>query len=137
MNISSEQVLVTKPAKEVFDFLTDFNNYEKLMPEQVIRWESDKDSGRFTIKDLTEIGMRIESFEAYRFVQLHSDGKVPFEFTLTFHLDENAEGNTLVHADFEGQVGGMIAMMAKRPLTNLVNHMVEQIQHQLPATSNQ
>ena len=73
MNISSEQVLVTKPAKEVFDFLTDFNNYEKLMPEQVIRWESDKDSGRFTIKDLTEIGMRIESSQPNSLVSLSSD----------------------------------------------------------------
>ena len=130
MNITSEQLLVSNPEKEVFEFLTDFNNYEKLMPEQVIKWESDKDSGRFTIKDLTEIGMRIESSQPNSLVRLSSDGKVPFDFTLSFHLDENAEGNTLVHIEFEGKVGGMIAMMAKRPLTNLVNHMVEKIQHQ-------
>ena len=119
--------MVSRPPGLVHDFLTDFNNYEMLMPEQVIKWESDKVSGRFTIKDLTEIGMRIENSDPHKFVKLHSDGKVPFEFTLTFHLDENAEGNTLVYAEFDGQVGGMIAMMAKRPLTNLVNHMVEKI----------
>ena len=128
MDITSEQVLVSKPEEEVFKFLTNFNNYEKLMPEQVIKWESDEVSGRFTIKDLTEIGMRIESSTPYNLVRLSSDGKVPFDFTLTFHLDENAEANTLVHIEFEGKVGGMIAMMAKRPLTNLVNHMVEKIQ---------
>jgi carbon monoxide dehydrogenase subunit G len=129
MKISSETVIVNKPMEVVFDFLMDFNNYEKLMPEQVIKWESNEKSGRFTIKDLTEIGMRIENSEPHNSVQLHSDGKVPFDFTLTFHLDDNAESDTLIHAEFVGQVGGMIAMMAKRPLTNLVNHMVEQIQH--------
>jgi carbon monoxide dehydrogenase subunit G len=129
MKISSETVLVNKPMEVVFDFLMDFNNYEKLMPEQVIKWESNEKAGRFTIKDLTEIGMRIDKSDPNRFVQLHSDGKVPFDFTLTFHLDDNAEGDTLVHAEFDGQVGGMIAMMAKRPLSNLVNHMVEKIQH--------
>ena len=130
MKINSDTVIVNKPVSLIFDFLMDFNNYRKLMPEQVIKWESNQKAGRFTIKDLTEIGMRIEKSDPQKFVQLHSDGKVPFEFTLTFHLDDNAEGNTLVHAEFEGQVGGMISMMAKRPLTNLVNHMVEQIRKQ-------
>jgi carbon monoxide dehydrogenase subunit G len=129
MKISSDTVVVNSPVGKVFDFLADFNNYEKLMPEQVIKWESNEISGRFTIKDLTEIGLRIENTEQNKSVQLHSDGKVPFEFTLTFYLDDNSEGNTLVHAEFEGQVGGMIAMMARRPLTNLVNHMVEEIRH--------
>ena len=127
MKISSDTVTVNKPAEVIFKFLADFNNYQNLMPEQVIKWESDREAGRFTIKDLTEIGMRIENSDPHKFVELHSDGKVPFDFTLTFYLDENAEGNTLVYSEFDGQVGGMIAMMAKRPLTNLVNHMVEQL----------
>ena len=33
--IESEKVTLNKPAKEVYDFLSDFNNFEKLMPELV------------------------------------------------------------------------------------------------------
>ena len=34
---------MNKTAKEVFDFLSDFNNFQKLMPEQVVDWKSTAD----------------------------------------------------------------------------------------------
>ena len=127
VNIKSETVLVDRPVAKVFDFLTDFNNFEKLMPDQVVKWSSDKNSGRFTIKDMAEIGMRIEEVNEDQYVLITSDGKVPFEFKLRVNLEKVGEGQTAVEIDFDGQVGAMIAMMAKRPLTNLVNHMVDSI----------
>ena len=57
------------------------------------------------------------------------NGKVPFDFTLKVNLEKREEDQTAVHIDFDGKVGAMLAMMAKRPLTNLVNHMVERIKH--------
>lgn len=128
MNIKSEQLIIDKPVEQIFEFLTDFNNFEKLMPEQVIKWESDEKSCRFTIKDMAEIGMRIENVEANKAIFITSDGKVPFDFNLKVDLDEKAENQTAVQIFFDGKVGAMLAMMAKRPLTNLVNHMVEAIQ---------
>ena len=129
MNIKSDLVIINKPVGQVFDFLTDFNNFEKLMPEQVVKWESNEISGRFTIKDLAEIGMKIEGSDPHQVIHLTSDGKVPFDFKLKVNLEKKAEDQTAVHIDFDGKVGAMLAMMAKRPLTNLVNHMVERIKH--------
>lgn len=129
MNIKSDLVIVNKPVGQVFDFLSDFNNFEKLMPEQVVKWESNEISGRFTIKDLAEIGMRIVDVEQHKVVYLSSDGKVPFDFTLNVNLEKRTADQTAVQIDFDGKVGSMLAMMAKRPLTNLVNHMVERIKH--------
>jgi len=129
MNLKSDLVIINKPIGKVFDFLTNFNNFEKLMPEQVVKWESNEVSGRFTIKDLAEIGMKIESTEEGKLIRISSDGKVPFEFKLLVNLEKKGEDQTAVHIDFDGKVGAMIAMMAKKPLTNLVNHMVEKIKH--------
>ena len=129
MNIKSDLIIINKPVGQVFDFLTNFNNFEKLMPEQVVKWESNEVSGRFTIKDLAEIGMKIESTEEDKLIHISSDGKVPFEFKLLVNLEKKEEAQTAVHIDFDGKVGAMIAMMAKKPLTNLVNHMVDKIKH--------
>ena len=128
MNIKSETLTTNASVEKVFDFLNNYNNYEKLMPEQVIKWESDERSGRFTIKDMTTLGMRIDEVKADEYVLLHSDGKVPFEFTLRILLDNKGDNLTDVCIEFDGAVSSMIAMMARRPLTNLVNHMVERIQ---------
>ena len=127
MNIKSDLIIVNKPVGRVFDFLTDFNNFEKLMPEQVVRWESTEVSGRFTIKDLAEIGMKIEEVEHHKSVLLSSDGKVPFDFKLRINLEKKEEEQTAVHIEFDGKMSAMIAMMAKKPLSNLVNHMVAKI----------
>ncbi len=127
MNIKSELVIVSKPLGQVFDFLTNFNNFEKLMPEQVIKWESNETSCRFTIKDMAEIGMKIDKIDHNKSILVVSDGKVPFEFTLRVDLEEKDADKTAVQIEFDGKMGAMIAMMAKRPLTNLVNHMVEKI----------
>jgi len=129
MKIKSDLVVVNKPIGQVFDFLTNFNNFEKLMPEQVVKWESNEVSGRFTIKDMAELGMKIQDVDHNKYVLVSSDGKVPFEFTLRVNLEKMEENQTTVHIDFDGNVGTMIAMMAKRPLTNLVNHMAEKIKH--------
>lgn len=126
MNIKSETVTINAPSGALFGLLIDYNNYEQLMPEQVVRWQSDERSGRFTIKDMTELGMRIEDAVPDEYVLLHSDGKVPFEFTLKLAM-EPAGDQTDVYIEFDGKPAPMIAMMAKRPLTNLVNHMVSQI----------
>jgi carbon monoxide dehydrogenase subunit G len=131
VNIKSDIVSVNKGSGIVFDFLSNYNNYEKLMPEQVVKWQSDEKSGRFTIKDMTELGMRIEEAKQSAYVLLHSDGKVPFAFTLKVILEEKSAGQTEVSIEFDGKPAPMIAMMAKRPLTNLVNHMVSQIPLQL------
>ena len=97
------------------------------MPEQVIRWESDETHGRFTIKDLTELGMRIEEIRPGEYIKLHSDGKVPFEFTLTVFTNLVSPETSKVYIAFDGNVSPMIAMMARRPLMNLVNHMAGRI----------
>jgi len=131
VNIKSDIVSLSQPKEKVFDFLKDYNNYQMLMPEQVVKWESNEISGRFTIKDMTELGMRIEETMPGEYVLLHSDGKVPFEFTLKVVLDSK-DSATDVFIEFNGSPAPMIAMMAKRPLTNLVNHMVGRI-HEMHA----
>lgn len=100
------------------------------MPEQVVKWESDARAGRFTIRDLTEIGMRIKDASPYHTILLSSDGKVPFDFTMSVEIGQEGENQASVQIIFDGNVSPMIAMMAKRPLTNLVNHMVEKVKEQ-------
>lgn len=100
------------------------------MPEQVVKWGSDARRGRFTIKDLTEIGMRIQDTAPYHTILLSSDGKVPFDFTMSVKIGQEGESRASVQIIFNGDVSPMIAMMARRPLTNLVNHMVGKVKEQ-------
>ena len=102
-------------------FLSDFNNFEKLMPEQVVNWTSTTNSCSFTIKGMADLAMKIGDTEANRFISYTSDGDSPFPFHLDFNLSETDGSSCDVTAVLHAQLNTMLKMMASRPLQNFVN----------------
>ena len=130
MNINGKKVQIAKSKQNVYEFLSDFNNFKTLMPEQVTNWTSDTESCTFTIQGITTITLRYSKKEPYSLLEVVPEGKSPISFTMQFHL-ENAEGDNLrsagtIHIDAD--MNPMLAMMAKRPLENLVDVMSQKLQ---------
>ena len=44
--IESDKVTVNKTSEEIYTFLSNFNNFQKLMPEQVTNWQSTEEDCR-------------------------------------------------------------------------------------------
>src|SRR4051812_30023565 len=92
--IESEKVALVKSQEEVFNFLSDFNNFEKLMPEQVTDWVSDSSTASFNIKGMASLGMAIESRTPFTEIKIKKNGKAPFDFFLTCEIGNGASENT-------------------------------------------
>lgn len=115
LTIESKKVDVSKGAQEVYDFLIDLNNLEKLMPQERIEyWKSTEDTCRFGIKNLSSIGMKIKEFSIPNQIVLESDGKNPFDFTLTIFINGDASVNS--YLVFEGNVNMFMKAMVQKPL---------------------
>lgn len=125
--IESEKVLINNSDKTIFSFLTNFNNFEKLMPEQIINWVSDEDSCSFTIKGMAQLGMRINQKEPYSKIVIVADGKVPFQFELICLLNFVGLEQTETQFVFIADLNPMLKMMAKAPLENFVNLLVKKL----------
>ena len=123
--MQSDAVEVKKTPAEVFSFLSDFNNFEKLMPEQVINWKSDPKTCSFTIKGMASLGMAIESVIPEREVKIRRDGKAPFDFFLTCSIEPSGQEASRVQLFFDADLNPMLRMMAERPLTNFLNMLVK------------
>jgi len=129
MEFTSEWKSVTTDPEKVFNFLSDLQNLGKLMPEQVINWQADAESCSFTIKGMTNLKLRIHERVPFSLISLKPEGKSPFTFTLDSTIRENnlgSEVKILLNAD----LNPMLAMMAKRPLQNLVNIIAENLGRQ-------
>jgi len=111
----------------VYNFLEDFNNFEKLMPEQVINWQSTKDNCSFTIKGMADLAMRIDHKEEPGLIKYASEGKSPFDFDLRFTMTASQEDICQVEAVFAAELNPMIKMVASRPLQNFVNLLVDKL----------
>jgi carbon monoxide dehydrogenase subunit G len=127
--LQSDKAEVKRSPSEVFSFLSDFNNFEKLMPEQVVDWKSNSQSCSFTIKGMATLGMAIESTIPEREIRIRKDGKAPFDFFLTCKIEPSATaGHSLLQLVFDADLNPMLKMIAERPLTNFLNMLVKKFQ---------
>ncbi len=123
MKIDGKKAVVAAPPHKVFQFLSNFNNYEKLMPEQIVNWQSDEETCSFTIKGMADIRLKFSRKEHPRFLELVPDGKTPVNFTLQVNIApypmNEQQSEVSVHVDAD--LNPMLAMFARKPFENLAN----------------
>lgn len=125
MVIEGKPARIQASKKSVFDFLSDFNHYEKLMPEQVVNWKSDRDACSFTIKNMTNLALKFKYKNPHQLIEIEPDGASPIQFDLKIELEEDKSSKevTLAKVKIDADLNPMMAMIAKKPLENLVNIM--------------
>ena len=129
MNLESPKVTVQKSAQQLFDLLSDVKNFEKLMPENIAKFEViGEDAFIFGLKGMPEIKLKMkEKVAPNKIVLGAASDKLPF--TLIANIDSVSESSSDVKLDFEGDFNPMMAMMIKGPIgkfietlaTNMVN----------------
>lgn len=120
MNLDSPKVTVEKPAQYIFDSLSDVKNFEKLMPENIAKFEVTGDeSFIFALKGMPEIKLKMKERTAPNKVVLGAaSDKLPF--TLTGNIDAVSDTSSQVQLKFEGEFNAMMAMMVKGPITKFI-----------------
>lgn len=124
----SDKVLINSSGENIFVFLCDFNNFEKLMPEQVINWKSTENTCSFTIKGLTDISMKIHETIPHTAIIIVPKGKAPFEFELLCNIESIEDNKAEAHIIFNADLNPMLSMMASKPLQNFVNMLIYKLQ---------
>ncbi len=125
--IESEKVEINNSAEKVFNYLSDFNNFEKLMPSQVTNWTSTNEECSFTINGMATIGMKIIEKTPHTKITITSNGKVPFEFKLYVLLAEVDANNCIGQLTFESELNMMMKMMVEKPLGNFFNMLAQKM----------
>lgn len=127
MNLESQKVTVEKSAEYLFNALTDVRSFEKLMPDNIAKFEVlDEKAFIFGLKGMPEIKLKMKEHTPFSKVVLGAaSDKLPF--TLTADLNSLADNSTEVQLQFEGEFNAMMAMMIKGPigkfLETLANNM--------------
>jgi carbon monoxide dehydrogenase subunit G len=120
MNLESPKVSVQKSAQELFDLLSDVKNFEKLMPENIAKFEViGDDAFIFGLKGMPEIKLKMkENVAPSKIVLGAASDKLPF--TLIANIDSVSETSSDVKLDFEGDFNPMMAMMIKGPIGKFI-----------------
>jgi len=127
MHIESPRKTVSKNKKEVFEFLSNVKNFERLMPENTSKFEVlDEGTFIFALKGMPEITLKKkEEIPHEKIVFGAAEGKL--DFTLTADIQELTESSTEVTLHFNGEFNAMMAMMIKSPITNFIGTLSENL----------
>jgi carbon monoxide dehydrogenase subunit G len=126
-HIESQPAHVNAPAAQVFTFLSDMKNIEKLLPAgKYSEWKAEQDMCSFKIQNAYTIGLRIKESKSNEEITYESTAGSPFPFTLKVQLKE-AGAQTTGQLICDAQINPFLEMMVKTPLKNLFDYMAGQL----------
>ena len=122
---TARQQEVQQTISHLFDALSDVKNFEKLMPEDIAKFEVlGNDIFNFGLKGMPEIKLKMKDKTQYSKVVLAAaSDKLPF--TLTANIDTVSDSSCAVQLHFEGDFNPMMAMMIKGPISKFIKTLAE------------
>jgi len=124
--VESKTVSIEAPAEKLFNYLSNFNNFQHLMPPQVTQWKSTTDSCSFNIQGMADIELNIQEKIPFQLIKMNASGTTPVGLFMTWNFIEN-RNLTDVRLVLDADLNPVMAMMAKAPLNNFVNLLVDKL----------
>ncbi len=127
MNIEGNNITVNKSQEDLFNFLTQLENFKQLMPENTEKFEVDGESFIFGLKGMPEIRLVMKEKTEFSNVTLGAaSSKLPF--TLAADIEAVSDSQSKAQLKFESSFNPMMAMMVKKPLTSFINTLTENLE---------
>mgnify|MGYP003585110179 CR=1 FL=1 len=125
MNLESPKVTIEKDGSYLFNALTDVKNFQKLMPENIAKFEVTGDeSFIFGLKGMPEIKLKMkDKQEPTKVVLGAASDKLPF--TLTANIDDKGSNQSDIQLAFTGEFNPMMAMMVKGPISKFIETLAQ------------
>jgi carbon monoxide dehydrogenase subunit G len=121
MNLESRVVNTQKSPEELYNFLTQVENFKQLLPEDTKFELLGDDKFLFGLKGMPEIKLALKDSTKFTKVVLGSLGD-KMSFTLTSNIEQFATGSQ-VQLLFDGDFNAMMAMMIKGPITKFLEQL--------------
>ncbi|MBR5784546.1 MAG: hypothetical protein IKY43_05205 [Bacteroidales bacterium] len=130
MNIESKKIAINKEAKVIYDFVGNFNNFQKLLPSQVEGWTSTVDTCSFKVGGFMQIQLRMVEKIPYSKVVVAPDSstasQLPFQLIVSMN-EKNGVTDTVVSTSIEGN--SMMLMMVKGKIKPALDSLAEQLKY--------
>lgn len=127
MKIDSDKSIVNASVEKVYDFLVNAENIGQLLPEKEVQdFKGSAKECSFKVQGGITISLVQDELNPDKEIKMVSGEKSPFPFKLTVHLEPKGE-HTEGYIAFDGEVNAFLKMMVKKPLTNLFNHMTNEL----------
>ncbi|HEY1024922.1 MAG TPA: SRPBCC family protein [Sphingobacteriaceae bacterium] len=127
MTVFESKAIIARSASEVYSFLSDLNNHEKLMPENVYNWSSTSDEARFTIQNMAKLALKVSNRIENSTIIIAPAEEVPFGVELRWVISDNGDNSTTAVLTISADLNMMMKMLASGPLQKLTDHQTQKL----------
>jgi carbon monoxide dehydrogenase subunit G len=130
MKIESKIGKSTASDQQIYSFITDFNNFQELIPGDVVsEWKSSEDRCTFQVKPIGKTGLMIIDRAPHSLIKISSIPEISsYHFLIWIQLKKVSEADTRIKITIEPEVNKMVLPMIKSPLKQFVNGLVDKIE---------
>ncbi len=129
LKLNSRSGIAKGSQHKVFNFLSDFRNFMHLFPEDKIDdIEVTENTLRFTLPALGQVGLKIGEKVPYDRLVIEAMEDTSADFTFRIYISENDAETSTVSLDLDANLNMFVEMMAKTPLQQFLNLMIEKVE---------
>ena len=129
VKIESKKVEIKRNVEFVYEYLADFTHFSMVANDKIENFKATQDRCSFTIKGMTDMGLKIISRLPNESITISNDTDVPssmpLNFLIIFEFEKLEPYVTKVIVKMELDANPMIAMMVKKPLEKFVNSLAD------------
>jgi len=129
VKIESKKVEIKRNVEFVYEYLADFTHFSMVANDKIENFKATQDRCSFTIKGMTDMGLKIISRLPNESITISNDTDVPssmpLNFLIIFEFERVEPYVTKVIVKMELDANSMIAMMVKKPLEKFVNSLAD------------
>lgn len=127
--IESKVGKINGSAERVYNFLSNFNNFSRLVPPDKVKdWEADESHCHFTIEGIGEAGLQIIEKEPFSLIKITGEEGSKLNFFFWIQLKETEPNDTRIKLTINADLNPMVKMMATKPLQNFVDTLIDQLE---------
>jgi len=127
MTIIESTTQVSLPIDKVYAFLSDLNNHQELMPENIYNWSSTTDEASFTIQNMAKLAIKIANRVENQELTAIPTEKPPFDVELKWTVNANEDGSTTATHIISADLNMMMKMLAAGPLQKLADYQTQKL----------
>ncbi len=131
MTIIESSTEINLPLDKVYNFLSDLNNHQQLMPENIYNWSSTTDEASFTIQNMAKLAIKISSRLPNSEIIAIPTEKPPFDVELKWTVTANDNGGTTAKHIISADLNMMMKMLASGPLQKLADYQTQKLKEVL------
>ena len=128
--IKSTTISTDKSVSDMFNYLSELSNFERLMPDNVRSFYIKNDCAILDIQGIGKLELAITETDNPSKIVMLPQNKVPFQFDIQWHIQSTGHGSS-VYALINADLNMMMRMMAEKPLNDFVNTQIQKLSNEL------